>query len=415
MTSRLAERVKWRLLLSSTVVVCCAISVGVDGGPIFQILAVENLALDPRAIGIALGLGTLSIPVQIWAARIPLERARHNLRIFLLMIGAMTIATGALVGWAPPGSWVAGLALVIAIAAEIAVSVLFATSWQPLIGYTMSVTQRQFLLGRGQAAKGVAVLVAVALFGELGQDGRALMLVLLGVAAFAAAASLHVLPPPGHTRGPVDTRVADVAAQATTDRSSVDAPGIHRRMIDIYLVLMVTAVAGFPLVITYAALVLWPTGNLGLLGAAASAGAIAASALWTDFGPRLISVVRSGALATAMVSIGLVALGGPIEGTGPAAAFLILAALGGAAMTFFRTGVFEMAHRRIDETNSVRIMTIIDVIGSTTAQLGMFVVGFLIAASEDSSAAVDPYEWWLIGSAALAVLAAIGLRRVSDV
>ena len=126
-----SEKIKQRLFAVGIVGFLSALSIGVDGHPIFQILAVESLGLGPRAIGIALGLGTLSIPVQIWAARIPLSRARHNVRLFLWTMGLMALGTAALVAVAEPGSWVAGLALVVAIAAEISVSVLMATAWQP--------------------------------------------------------------------------------------------------------------------------------------------------------------------------------------------------------------------------------------------------------------------------------------------
>ncbi len=75
-------------------------ALGIDGGAIFQIFATEDLGLSPTAIGIAFGLGVLSVPVQIWAARMPLWRARRNLQTFLVIaavqawILAVLVATG---------------------------------------------------------------------------------------------------------------------------------------------------------------------------------------------------------------------------------------------------------------------------------------------------------------------------------
>lgn len=62
-----------RFLVLSLTVPSTASALGVDGGVIFQILAVEDPELSPAAIGTALGLGVVSIPLQLWAARMPLE------------------------------------------------------------------------------------------------------------------------------------------------------------------------------------------------------------------------------------------------------------------------------------------------------------------------------------------------------
>lgn len=60
-------------------------SLGIDGGPIFQILAVENLGLSAAAIGVAFGLGVVSLPIQLYASRLPIERARRNVQISLVL------------------------------------------------------------------------------------------------------------------------------------------------------------------------------------------------------------------------------------------------------------------------------------------------------------------------------------------
>ncbi len=380
-----------------------AISIGVDGGDIFQILAVENLELDPRAIGVALGLGTLSVPLQIWAARIPLHRARHNIRIFLWLMGSMAVATGALVAFAPPGSLVAGLVLVIAILAEIAVSVLFATAWQPLISYTLSTKQRQFIIGQGRATTGLAILGSVLLFGQLDRSGRAVFLVFVGLAAFVVAWMLRVLP-----AAPASAEPSDLAGQPDDLR-----PGeVEQRaaLMNIYLALPASALASWPLFVTYSALVLWPTVNLGYLGAALAVGSIGASAAWRDPGDRLITVIRSGAVVVAVCSAALAAIDGPIETDTSGAILFAILAVGSAGTAVIRIGIMELLHRRVNTENSVKVMTMVDVIGSTTFQAGFFVAGFLIAASVDSTSRLDPYQIWILATAVV-MLAAIARLR----
>ena len=403
-----SQTVKWRLFWLGVVAPLAAVSVGVDGGDIFQILAVEDLELDPRAVGIALGLGTLSVPIQIWAVRIPLTNARHNLRWFLLSLGVMAIATGLLVAFAPPGSLIAGLALVIAILAEIAVSVLLATAWQPVISYTLTVEQRQFINGQGRAFTGLAMMVSVALFGQFDQTGRALFLAAVGLAAFATAAGLRILPPPPDR--PTDDST-DERQRVQTRNAKPDPGGIT----NLYVTMPATALVGWPLLVTYAGLVLWPDGNLGLLGAALAGGSIAASALWRDPDRRLLLVIRAAAVVVAISTVGLVAIKAPIESTEAVIALLAVVAVGSAARTTMRTGVMELAHRRITTDSSVRVMTMIDVIGSTTSQLGLFVAGFLIAASTSATAGLDPYELWILATTVVLLIAVARLRsRSSD-
>ncbi|NNC40779.1 MAG: hypothetical protein HKN95_08810, partial [Acidimicrobiia bacterium] len=52
-----------------------------------------------------------------------------------------------------------------------------------------------------------------------------------------------------------------------------------------------------------------------------------------------------------------------------------------------------------------------DVIGSTSFQIGFFIVGFLIAASVDTTASVNPFQLWLWATAIILVVAVGRLRR----
>jgi hypothetical protein len=101
---------------------------GIDGGAIFQILAVEDLGLGPTAIGVGLALSTISIPFQIRAARTALSRSVPNLQLFLLSFAVLCWLLAGLVLFATLGGTIAHTALAIAVRAGISLSVLYATA-----------------------------------------------------------------------------------------------------------------------------------------------------------------------------------------------------------------------------------------------------------------------------------------------
>jgi hypothetical protein len=63
---------RWQFIAVALTMPALKSAVGIDGGAIFQILAAEDLGLDPRAIGIAFAMGVVSVPIQLLAARLPL-------------------------------------------------------------------------------------------------------------------------------------------------------------------------------------------------------------------------------------------------------------------------------------------------------------------------------------------------------
>lgn len=65
-----APQGRWRLVTVALSLPTIGSALGINGGDLFQIVALENLGLDARVIGIGLGLGALSVPVQLWAARL---------------------------------------------------------------------------------------------------------------------------------------------------------------------------------------------------------------------------------------------------------------------------------------------------------------------------------------------------------
>ncbi len=403
-----SDKIKQRLFAVGIVGFLSALSIGVDGHPIFQILAIESLGLGPQAIGIALGLGTLSIPVQIWAARIPLHRARHNVRLFLWTMGIMVLITAALVAFAEPGSKVAALALVVAVVAEISVSVLMATAWQPLIAYSLTPVQRAFMLGPASAIQGMIILGSTVLIGVLDRTGRTLFLIVIGVTVLVVAETLRRIPPPPDSE--LESTDPDPEPATPAAPSGRLPAGIG----NLYVMTAALALARWPLLVTYAAVTLWPDGNLGLLGAALAAGRIVASMLWRDPGRHVLTVIRAGAAGAAACTIGIALLDGPISTFSGTAVLFALTVVGSASRSAAMTASFELVHRRIDTTNSVRVMTMLDVIGSTTAQLNMFVAGFLIAATgvvaPFTFAGLNVYLLWILVMAVVEVAAAVRLK-----
>ncbi len=369
-----------------------ALTIGVDGHPIFQILAAESLGLGPRAIGLALGLGTLSIPVQIWAARIPLHRARHNIRLYLWSIGAMTLITAALVAFAEPGSWVAALALVVAILAEISVSVLMATAYQPVISYTLNPVQRAFIAGPGSALRGMIILASTVLIGAMDRTGRTIFLLVLALVTLAVAEAIKSLPPPPDD---ADRQSPEPSAGDADPKPKTDG---QPEVMSLYIMTVGLALGRWPLLVTYASWKLWPTGNLGLLGGALIAGNIIASLLWRNPGRFVLLATQASTVVTVLCTLVLVAVDGPISTTAGVTLLFALAVTASVSRTITGTASMELVHRRIDTTTSVRVMTMLDAIGSTTAQLNLFVGGFLIAASTSGPTVLgmDLYQVWIL-------------------
>ncbi len=208
-----------------------ATAVGIDGSSMFQILATQNLQLSPRVIGIAFGLGVLSIPFQLLAARIPLWRARRNLRLFLVVMAALTVALAALV-FAEVTGTPAYLALLITVVAEIAVSVLYATSLQPLLSYGLGTEQRQ-QLGRIVRPIGSVLIAAVVVgFGAAGASGRGVMLMVIAAVGVGAAGSLRHIAAPPPPPNPLETEhdpppTGERADAASTGAARID-PAVRR-------------------------------------------------------------------------------------------------------------------------------------------------------------------------------------------
>jgi hypothetical protein len=374
-----------RLLLAALLLPTATTSLGVDGGAIFQIAATESLGLSPRAVGIGFGMGILSVPVQLWAARLPLWRARRNLRLYCSLVAAQCVVLALLLAFLDKGDRLAVLALGITVLAEINVSVLYATTWQPLLAATLTPEQRQGLQSRGSAASGLLKAASAFVFGAAGRWVRVAFYALAGGVAASLVLVLRGVPAPERPPPEVEVPKAPIPASLRP----------------LYLAVGLVAAGGtWPLFIVFVDQVLWPTVNLGLVAAVQVSGGLLASALWRtttgDVGGR---ARWASSTATAAVLV-LAFIPGRVDSGVEEAAFFVAVAGAAAATTIVFLTIMELVHREIDARTSVRTMTVFDVVASTSMQAGLVLAGFLISAGS------TPYRAYLVvmSVASLAVI-----------
>jgi hypothetical protein len=370
---------------------------GVNGGAIFQIIAIENLGLDARQIGLAVGLGATSIPFQVWATRIPLRLAQRHLRLFVGVMAALCGLMAWLIHLPISASFVITTAIVIAVLAEVAVSILWATSWQPLLSTNIGHRFRQHLNAQARAAGNVLVIAVVTVVGWLGTAGRTAVLLVIGVTGLA------LLPAVDHLGSPPDT------APAGRAHTQPAGAGDGRHLV-LYVAFGLAAVPAWPFFLTYSADAFWPTANLGLMGAALSAGSLATAVGWRPTEHRLVLRARTGTLLLLVCALLLVPIDRPVSGLAAGTLVLVIVAIAAGAATAVRMSLLEVAHRRSTAMTSVRLLTITDIVGSTAMQLGFLAAGHLIDVSAGSSWPVDPYQLSLIAGAGLLLLALGRLR-----
>lgn len=376
-------------------------AIGIDGGPIFQILATENLDIGSTALGIAFGLGVVSVPVQLWAGRMPLRRARVNTQCFLVVAALQCWILAALAG-AGAGGRVTLVALALTVIAEIALSVLYATSWQPLLGASVAPAARQRLNAGWSAAARVILVVSLLVFGAIGGRWRAVVLVLIGVAAAIAAALLRGVPAP-----PADPEPR--SGDATTGE-----PGGERHRRAVLLVLVAAAlvnVGALPLWLVYVEKALWPGGNLGVVAAVQVLASVVALISWR---PTTGSVTRRalGASVLALIaSCAIVLLPGGSPGPVGLVGILLVTAVASGGATTVRIALIEQTHRIVPRSDAVRVFTTLDVVASTSLQIGLLGGGLLISASAATASwPIAPYEAVVIIAGGLAVASTRALR-----
>jgi hypothetical protein len=374
-------------------------AIGVDVAASFQIIADEELGIDARTLGIGLGLGVLSVPLQLWAARLPLWQARRNLQLFLVVTGLLAWALAALVALAPPASpWATG-ALVIAVTAEIVLSVFYATSWQPLLSYVLTSHERQRLASWWRAASTMLLALSLVAIGWADTAGRVGILVFLGAGAIGLAVLVRPVPVP-----PRPSPTGDRAPAPGDEAAPPPRPRLPGEFVALCVTAGIATSTAWPLFVTYAADVLWPTVNLGLLAATQLGGGIVAGLAWRTTVTGLVTRARRSAAGVLLAGGVVAAIDVPVTGGVAGGLTLAAAVTFSLSLTTMLMAMMELAHQVLDRDVTVRAFTIYDVVASTSAQVGLLIAGFLVAASTGSGWPVDPYRLYLVAGA-VAVLA----------
>jgi len=375
-------------------------SLGVDGGPIFQILAIENLGLSATALGIALGFGLVSLPVQIYASRIPIERARQNMQLFLVLAALQAWLLALLVGVGATGGF-AAVALGVTVTAEISVSVLYATAWQPLLASGLDTRGRQRLNSTWSATARGVLAGALILFAAFDSGGRSLFLVAVGALAIATAVGLNSIDAPESAPAPKPAATTPATALAPATRV-------------VLVVFAAINIGAVPLWLVYLNKVLWPTANLGAIAAVQTVASMVALFAWKPTDGDVTRRALVAAAVTVAAAASIVTLDGPV-GSGVQRAVVVGAtAIMAGGITTSRVAMLEATHRVITSANTVRAFTLLDVVASTSLQVGLLISGFLIAASETSGTSLtDPYRAFVLVSAAMTIPAILWFKRTS--
>jgi hypothetical protein len=170
-------------------------------------------------------------------------------------------------------------------------------------------------------------------------------------------------------------------------------------------------VGAMPLFLIYVRKVLWPTANLGIVGAVQLTGSLFASFLWRASERPPTRRARISVTVLAASALALASLRAPVTGSASEAGMLALTAVTGAALTTTRLSIIELVHRAVVETIAVRAFTLLDVIASSSLQAGLAIAGLAVSASASRpNWPVDPYRIALITTAAVAT--AVTLTRV---
>jgi hypothetical protein len=380
-------------------------SLGIDGGPIFQILAVENLGLSAAAIGLAFGLGVVSLPIQLYASRLPIERARRNVQIYLVLAALQAWVLAVLVGIGATGG-LATVALGITVIAEISLSVFLATAWQPLLASGLDTYGRQRLNATWPAAARGVLAGAVMLFAVLESTGRSVFLAVVGALSIATAIGLNAIDAPRPAR-------PDAAAETASRRSATALAPAMRIALVVFAAVNLGAI---PLWLVYLDEVLWPSANLGAIAAVQTVASMAALLAWRSTDGDVTRRALVASTATVVAALGIALLDGPVDSRAQQAVVVAATALVASGTTTVRIAMLEAAHRVVRPANTVRAFTLLDVVASTSLQVGLLVSGLLITASADTGAGfADPYRGFVVITSAATIPAILWFRRRSSV
>jgi hypothetical protein len=280
------------------------------------------------------------------------------------------------------------VALAVSVIAEISVSVLHAPSWQPLMSASLTGTQRQRLNSQWPAVARGLLAGALILFAAFDSAERAAFLGACGVLAALSAISLYALPKLGRP---------DHNTQQ--DESDEDAPAEKSGDRRILVAVGAVNLGALPLWLVYLKTSLWPQANLGVVGGVQIVASLVALLAWRATEGDLAHRGRISAVALAGGGLAAAVLAGPVDSNIEIAVVYGVTIAITISATVINLVMLEELHRRISSAASVRAFTMLDVVESTSLQIGLVAAGFLILPTTTL-----PYRVFLF-SAALAATA----------
>jgi hypothetical protein len=299
----------------------------------------------------------------------------------------------------------ATVALGITVTAEISLSVLYATAWQPLLASGLDTYGRQRLNSTWPAVARGVLAGAVVLFAALDSSGRSAFLTVVGALAVATAIGLNAIDAP---------RPATPAA-ATTTTSSTSATALAPATRIALVVFATVNLGAVPLWLVYLDQVLWPTANLGAIAAVQTVASMAALLAWRSTAGDVTRRALVASIATLAAAAGIALIDGPVGSGAEQSVVVAATALVAAGTTTVRIAMLEAAHRVVRPANTVRAFTLIDVVASTSLQVGLLVSGLLITASTDAGAGLaDPYRACVVVTSAATIPAILWFRKRSS-
>jgi hypothetical protein len=110
-------------------------------------------------------------------------------------------------------------------------------------------------------------------------------------------------------------------------------------------------------------------------------------------------------------SCALLTVGGSVAGAREQVTVVVVSAMIVGGSTYASIALLEAAHRLVDEANSVRNFTLLDVIDSSSLQFGLFIGGLLVTISS-AGQAQSPYVLFVVAmTVAAAAVIGVTIRR----
>jgi hypothetical protein len=149
-----------------------------------------------------------------------------------------------------------------------------------------------------------------------------------------------------------------------------------------------------PLWLVYLETSLWPQANLGVVGGVQTAASLVALLAWRATEGDLTRRGRTSAVALAGGGIAAAVLAGPVDSNIEIAVVYAVTVATTISATVIHLVMLEELHRRTPSAASVRSFTMLDVVESTSLQIGLVAAGFLILPTTTL-----PYRVFLLGAA----------------